>query len=325
MPFIASTGTYVGASVDQHEHIDRVRLMHGLLLDKVSRDPRIEKRQLHEYDGANTITEKNIFNRTVCLMMAKEAAVNAIDAWDGSADDITHVIVCTSTDYKAPSIDVCLIEELGLSPSVKRIPVIMAGCAGGGIALQMGHDIVKANDNTNVLIVATECASSNIHRPASFSINTAIATTIFSDGAGAAIISGKGKYMLSNPTSYTVPGTLEDMEIRTCSEGIDVILSPKIHIMTSEVVPMFVKNMTKDRVDGYIVHPGGKSILEAVGKKINDDLTYSWDILRQYGNTSSASIFYVLHHALGNLGQGRYPIITFGQGLHISGILLHVN
>lgn len=64
--------------------------------------------------------------------MAVRAAREAIAAWrDGSAQDVTHVVVHSCTGFAAPGIDYALITQLGLPTSTRKIPVHFAGCFGG--------------------------------------------------------------------------------------------------------------------------------------------------------------------------------------------------
>lgn len=322
MVYIASVGTYEGPLIPQSDHINRVRNIHGPILDKVSRDPMIHTRQLHEYDGDHSLESKQRAIRSRCLAMAIEAVTKAIERWDGTVDSITHIIMCTSTEYMAPSLEMRIMSELKMDPSIMRVPIVMAGCAAGGLALQMAYHIVKADPTSNVLVVATECVSPHLYRPSTFTIDTAISTTIFSDGAGALIVSSTGRYRISSPTSYTIPSTLKEMEIEPRDGGIHVALSKKIHTFTSEHVMPMVHRMMDGKPDGYILHPGGKSILNAIATKIDGPIISSWDILSKYGNTSSSAIIYVLDHAWDTLPKGRFPIITFGQGIHVAGILL---
>lgn len=335
MAYIASVGTYDGPSVAQSEHIERVRPFHGPLLDKVSRDPMIETRQLHEYDGGDSLAEKQQASRSLCLTMAVAAAKDALERWDGGdAGSITHIILCTSTEYMAPTLETRVMSALKLNPSAKRTPIVMAGCAAGGIALQVAYSTARADPAACILVVAAECVSPNIYRPNVRSIDTAIAATIFSDGAGAAIVasspggnSGSGsRFRISDPASYTIPDTLEEMEIEPRDGGIHVALSRNIHKYASEHVAALVREMAPDRrVDGYILHPGGKSILNAIASRIDAPIVSSWETLAKYGNTSSSAIFYVLKHAWDRISPGRYPVVTFGQGIHMAAVMLEVS
>ena len=76
----------------------------------------------------------------------------------------------------------------------------------------------------------------------------------------------------------------------------------------------------------WAIHPGGKSIIQAVEKalKLQEGLTKaSWDTLANYGNMSSATFLFVLHRLLEQKSSKKWTIgVGFGPGLSVEGILL---
>ena len=78
----------------------------------------------------------------------------------------------------------------------------------------------------------------------------------------------------------------------------------------------------------FVLHPGGRKILEFVEEELGlsrADTQPSWDVLRDYGNQSSASVLFVLHEWL---TQRRPPagahgvLAAFGPGLTSEMLLL---
>jgi alkylresorcinol/alkylpyrone synthase len=45
-----------------------------------------------------------------------------------------------------------------------------------------------------------------------------------------------------------------------------------------------------------------------------DQLDHSWEVLRQYGNMSSATVLFVLDRALKAGARGRHLLAAFGPG-----------
>jgi alkylresorcinol/alkylpyrone synthase len=78
----------------------------------------------------------------------------------------------------------------------------------------------------------------------------------------------------------------------------------------------------------WIMHAGGRDVLQALRERIGlsaDDLRYSAAILDEYGNMSSAFVYFVLEAALEDHGpQGWWWMSAFGAGFTCHGALLAV-
>jgi predicted naringenin-chalcone synthase len=60
-----------------------------------------------------------------------------------------------------------------------------------------------------------------------------------------------------------------------------------------------------DDIDGWAVHPGGRSILDRVQQQLglsDRQLAPSRDVLRDYGNMSSATVLFILRDLLAGPG-----------------------
>lgn len=97
----------------------------------------------------------------------------------------------------------------------------------------------------------------------------------------------------------------------------------------SDIIQPFLQrnDLTIEDIDHLIFHPGGKKIVQTVealfsglGKNIND----TKEVLRQYGNMSSATVLYVLERILdGNPKHGeRGVMLSFGPGFSAQRVLL---
>jgi len=75
-------------------------------------------------------------------------------------------------------------------------------------------------------------------------------------------------------------------------------------------------------VDGWAVHAGGRSILDAVEQALAlrpDALAASRDVLGAYGNMSSATLMFVLAALLAKGGIDKGVALAFGPGLAAEG------
>ncbi|MGZ5190606.1 MAG: 3-oxoacyl-[acyl-carrier-protein] synthase III C-terminal domain-containing protein, partial [Flavisolibacter sp.] len=85
--------------------------------------------------------------------------------------------------------------------------------------------------------------------------------------------------------------------------------------------------ITKDDVSHWCIHPGGKRILEAIHKSLgfsNGQLKASYDILKDFGNLSSASILFVLKQMMHDKKQIKNLFAAaFGPGLTVETFTCH--
>ena len=83
-----------------------------------------------------------------------------------------------------------------------------------------------------------------------------------------------------------------------------------------------------EEVSGWAVHPGGRRIVEVVGEVLGLDdaaLAPSYDVLRDVGNCSSATVLLVLDRLLETVEVppgGHVVAMAFGPGLTLYAVLL---
>ena len=86
--------------------------------------------------------------------------------------------------------------------------------------------------------------------------------------------------------------------------------------------------LAPDDIAAWIMHAGGRDVLLALQRTLQLDggeLRYSAAVLREYGNMSSAFVYYVLQAALrDNAPPGWWWMSSFGAGFSCHGALLNV-
>jgi alkylresorcinol/alkylpyrone synthase len=86
--------------------------------------------------------------------------------------------------------------------------------------------------------------------------------------------------------------------------------------------------LSRDQVRGWILHAGGRDVLLALEERFGLDseaLRYSREALREYGNLSSAFVYFVLDAALADAAPGGWWwMSSFGAGFTCHGALLAV-
>jgi alkylresorcinol/alkylpyrone synthase len=81
-------------------------------------------------------------------------------------------------------------------------------------------------------------------------------------------------------------------------------------------------------ISAWIMHAGGRDVLRALERRLElapADLRYSAAMLREYGNLSSAFVYFVLQAALQERAPGGWWwLSSFGAGFSCHGALLEV-
>jgi alkylresorcinol/alkylpyrone synthase len=112
------------------------------------------------------------------------------------------------------------------------------------------------------------------------------------------------------------------------------ILTPEVPVIAGKHVDQVLCNglsqagISRDRITGWILHAGGREILAAIRQQValtEDDTRWSAAVLRDYGNVSSACVYFVLRAALDEHAPGGYWwMSSFGAGFSCHGTLLEV-
>jgi alpha-pyrone synthase len=196
--------------------------------------------------GTRVRNELYIEQATILFVEAGRRALAACPGVDAS--DITHVITVSCTGFYAPGPDYMLVRELGLSPSTQRYHLGFMGCYAAMPALRTAKQFVEADPNAVVLVVSAELCS--LHLRTSSDPDTIVASSLFSDGAAAGIVSsrlpapGEAALQLDHFETVITPVGEGDMAWKIGDEGFEMILSSYVpHIIDehieSALAPLF--------------------------------------------------------------------------------------
>jgi len=265
--------------------------------------------------------------------LAFTSASKAVQDWGGDVKTITHVVSCSCTGILVPDPGFLLIKKLGLNHTIERISVNMMGCFGGLTTIKTAKALALQNPKNRVLTVCTEVCS--LHFQPILHIDTMLGCAIFADGSAAMIIgcnpteNEKPLFEIIQTGAYHIPDTLDLMDWNLTSDMWLVGLSPIIPIVFGEtaweIVETFLKNSVPFQVSlddcDWLMHPGGKSILLSVQDALNiptEKNISAWNVLRDYGNMSSATILFVMDHARKSTKKEKFSMaVAFGPGLSV--------
>lgn len=255
---------------------------------------------------------------------APELAQAAVDRLQLGADRdcITHVLVTCCTGFSAPGLDLEVVERCKLPNSVERTMIGFMGCYAAINALKLARHIVRSEPSARVLILNLELCT--LHLKETTDIEQVLSFLLFGDGCAACLVSADPVgTALDSFRAVVVPGTRELITWNIRDFGFDMILSGKIpaaiHDALHDHMGEILEGAPVDSIDLWAVHPGGRTVLDAVERAFDlapSALSASREILRRYGNMSSATVMFVIERLLRSGARGRTGCaMSFGPGL----------
>ena len=266
-----------------------------------------------------------------------EASQKALGEADVEPDEITHLVVCTCTGFFAPGPDVRLVKRLGIRPTVKRTIIGFMGCYAGFNGIRMADQIIRSDPEALVLQVCVELCS--LHFQKKPEPDLIVANCLFADGCVAAVYGASARHEagladLVAHRSFVETAALDQMAWNIGNHGFEMRLSTRVPRTLEVTTPDFVSSLldvaglSRGQVVNWAVHPGGPKILDAVGGALGlgeNAFADSSAVLRDFGNMSSATIFFILDRQV-RKEENRGPTLAlgFGPGLTVEGAVLSI-
>ncbi len=278
-------------------------------------DTRYFSKSLEWFSEPHTFTEMNDIYIETALELTAEVVTKLARQCEIKTTDFDVIFLISNTGVSTPSLDARLSNRIRLNPHIKRIPIWGLGCAGGAAGLARAHDYLKAYPTHRALIVAVELCSLAFQRE-DLTKSGIISVALFGDGAAACLMVGDcvplGSSLHSRPStiaslSTIYPDTEGVMGWRVTRDGFRVQLSKDIPTIVTTLVKKDIAELlgslelSLDRIRHFIMHPGGAKVLAAYAAGLGiavDQLHHSSEVLRNYGNMSSATVFFVLKRYL---------------------------
>ena len=238
------------------------------------------------------------------------------------APRITHLVIATCTGFVAPGIDRHLIERHGLPRGVERSSVGFMGCQAALNALKLAWHMVRSEPRARVLVVCLELCT--LHLQDTAALEQLLCFLLFADGCAAAIVSAEPAGLrIDGFRSIVIPEAGDMITWRIGDDGFDMTLSGMVPVTLAHALPGWEDEMLGGRsaseVDLWAVHPGGRTILDAVQHGLDlrqGALADSRAVLRDHGNMSSATVMFVLAAMMRGAGRAqRGCALAFGPGL----------
>jgi alkylresorcinol/alkylpyrone synthase len=285
--------------------------------------------------------------------LATDAARRALARAGLEPASIDGIVVSTCTGYLCPGLSGHVIERLGLRTDVQAYDLVGQGCAAAVPNLQIGRALIASGACEHVLSICVEVSSAAMYLDDDPGV--LISACLFGDGAGAAVLGrdpaardagsgGRGdgvrgaagrRIAWRDAASFIEPKERDALMFEQRGGMLRNILTRRVPVLAAERAHGLLEavlgrhGLVADDVAAWILHAGGRDVLQAVARRFArdpDDFRYSSGVLREYGNLSSAFVYFVLDAALADGAPGGWWWLSaFGAGFSAHGALLEVD
>lgn len=269
------------------------------------------------------IQRRHIAEKETSIDMAYEAALKAINNKNYDKEKIDLIIVASITSpLKTPSIANLIQAKLGLNHKNVVAFDINAACSGFVYALEIAASMLSSGSYKSALVIGSEHMSSILDWT---DRQTAI---LFGDAAGAAIVEPSDD---AKDNAYFYNGSRGDDTGILWIDPLVKMAGREVYKFAVDIMPKAIHkvlekaNMTVDDIDYIIPHQANYRIIQSVAKDMNLPIEKFLMNLEEYGNTSAASIPFLLdEYKSDNKTVKRVLFVGFGGGFTWGAAIVNV-
>lgn len=284
---------------------------------------------------ATSFEEKNNIYKREVIKLAEKSLIKSLVKSNLKAEDLDFIITVSCTGIMIPSLDAYLINSLGMRQNIVRLPVTEMGCAAGVSGIIYANNFLKSNPNKRAAVVAVEAPTATFQLD-DYSMANIVSAAIFGDGASSVILSSydyeKGPKLIDEAMYHFYDAT-HMMGFNLVNTGLQMILDKEVPQKIADHFPEIIfpflenNNLKIQDINHLIFHPGGKKIVKTVEElfgKLGKNIDDTKEVLKLYGNMSSATVLYVLERFMNkDIDKGEKAImLSFGPGFSAQRILL---
>jgi predicted naringenin-chalcone synthase len=269
--------------------------------------------------------------------LAAQAGVRALSDAELCSGDIDAVVVSTCTGYLCPGLSGYVIEKLSLKSSVQAFDLVGQGCAAALPNMRLGSALLGSGQCQNVLSICVEVSSAAMYLDNDPGV--LVSACLFGDGAGAAVLSQtahphRRRILWKDSESLIDPADRHALMFVQRQGMLRNILTRAVPRLAAEYAHRVLEAVLRragipaSQINTWIMHAGGRDVLLSLERRFGleaRDFRYSAAMLREYGNLSSAFVYFVLQAALADRAPGGWWwLSSFGAGFSCHGALLEV-
>ncbi|MBM3184350.1 MAG: naringenin-chalcone synthase [Chlamydiae bacterium] len=342
----AHTQSALTSGMEENEFSQFREKIHDTLWKVCCKPGQIEKRghvitdflhrdwdQMEIYQLDEFATGKAISERLKCFEKETDLIFDAFYPENTSSpDDLIHV---SCTGYVSPSSAQKLVSKRKWGDRTTVTHAYHMGCFGAFPAVRMGSGFLQ-NGKSHVDVVHTEICSLHIN-PHHHAPDQLVSQSLFADGFM--------KYRLSKNSSEPhfkilalqeeiIEDSSKSMTWSVSDFGFQMSLSREIPVHIRRAIKPYLKrlcekaNVDESAISHFAIHPGGPKILQYAQEMLQlkeSQLLHSMNVLKEFGNMSSATIPHVWEKMLQDEHVPNKSLIVslaFGPGLSISGSIM---
>lgn len=255
--------------------------------------------------------------------LAERVAAECLRRAAVDAGEVDLIVTVSCTGVMIPSLDAALIDTLGMRRDVRRLPITELGCVGGAAAIARADDHLRGAPGGYALVICVELPSLSL-QAGDLSADNLVSSAIFGDGAAAVLLAGDGaatrrqrqratsgaapgptapNIRILDTLSHTIPASTHALGFDLHADGFHAVLSKDVPALLRAEVAALVDRLAArtgvapGTIGAHVLHPGGKKVLAALEDALRlkrEQTQPSWEVLRDFGNQSSASVLFVL-------------------------------
>ncbi|WP_163397518.1 type III polyketide synthase [Flavobacterium fluviatile] len=284
---------------------------------------------------ATSFEEKNDIYSREMIVLGEQVLKKALDKANWDPQSIDYIITVSCTGIMIPSLDAYLINKMNLRQDIVRLPVTEMGCAAGISGIIYAKNFIKANPGKRAVVIAAESPTATFQLD-DFSMPNIVSAAIFGDGAACCLLSSheedKGPEILDEQM-YHFYDAEHMMGFKLTNGGLQMVLDIEVPDTIAahfgDIIHPFLKknNLEIKDMDYMIFHPGGKKIVttvESLFADLNKNIDDTKEVLKLYGNMSSATVLYVLERIMDASPKSgeKGLMLSFGPGFSAQRVLL---
>jgi predicted naringenin-chalcone synthase len=269
--------------------------------------------------------------------LAAQAGAQALARAGVEPLQIDAVVVSTCTGYLCPGLSGHVVQRLGLRADLQAFDLVGQGCAAALPNLQLARALLASAACEHVLSICVEVSSAAMYLDNDPGV--LISACLFGDGAGAALLSRTSgtqqrRVEWKDSASLIEPGQRGALMFEQRGGMLRNILTRAVPGLAADYAQRVLEavlvraGLHPADISAWIMHAGGRDVLQALAQRLElrpEDLRYSAAMLREYGNLSSAFVYFVLDAALADQAPGGWWwLSSFGAGFSCHGALLEV-
>jgi len=323
-------------TLSQAEVLERLGLSGDEFAERIFARSGVERRHLNL---SPDFLERTLQDRSAQIEQELMAhTIQAVDALDLDPSRLGTVISASLYSLGCPTLAHRLVDHYEMDPATDKYHITGVGCASGVPLMRLASQVMRENPGKQALVVAAESMSGLLARaqPDDPKAKT-VGSAIFGDGCAAALLSEdprcQGPAILASQV-HQIGGTLGVVSMDMTGGDSYLHLARELPDLAGAGLPAIVAGFLRRHqlehadVDHWIVHPGGRRIIENVQSALElsrEDLATSWDALAEHGNVGTPSILYVLANTIERHDPqpgARAMMVTIGPGVSVGMMLL---